>query len=389
MIFRRLLFSLLLLLSSPVAWADDQSTAVRNEVLEQDVLQLKQANKALEQVIKNLIQRIEHLENSTQDQTDAILPRVQQTEKPIDSELKARLEKESAENYKLIQSAFEQRLSKEGGMLLGRYQFIYEPSLSYSHSSYDKILVDGFTIFPVLVVGDIVSERVRRDIVINNHYFRLGLGRDIQVDLVIPLGYEEENSFRGDGTQSSRKTSGLGDVSIGLSYQLIKSQQSWPDTVLALNWKTATGNDPYRLVTADELALGTGFNTLGLSLISMTNSDPIILFGGLSAAYTQSRIKAIGHLKPGASYGLNLGTALALNFDTSLSFNFQYRYTGKTEIDGQKISGSEITTSIFSIGLSRAKGELYAVDIDLGIGLTADTPDFQLTVSFPFEFSFL
>ncbi len=34
------------------------------------------------------------------------------------------------------------------------------------------------------------------------------------------------------------------------------------------------------------------------------------------------------------------------------------------------------------------KGDSYAVDIELGIGLTVDSPDFQLNVSFPFNFTF-
>ena len=58
----------------------------------------------------------------------------------------------------------------------------------------------------------------------------------------------------------------------------------------------------------------------------------------------------------------------------------------ETELDRQEIDGSDLTTSTFAIGLSKAISDMYAVDVDLGIGLTRDTPDFQFTVTVPFEF---
>jgi len=55
-------------------------------------------------------------------------------------------------------------------------------------------------------------------------------------------------------------------------------------------------------------------------------------------------------------------------------------------LSGEKLSGT--TTSTFGIGFSKARGEQFAYDIDLGIGLTRDSPDFQLSISFPFEYAF-
>lgn len=363
--------------------ADETNDSSHNKLIQNDeIIELKQSNQVFQDVIKNLIKRIELLENPAagkiQDtSTNNINPG------DIDPEVKKNLENESQENSKLIKTAFEQRLSREGGMLLAKNMFIYEPSLSYSHSSYEKIVVDGFTVYPVLVVGDIVSEKVRRNVFINNHSFRLGLGHDTQLDLVIPLGYQKEDSIKGDGDFTSKETSGIGDISLGISHQLLKSHITWPDTVIAFNWKTTTGDDPYNEVNTDKLALGTGFNTYGISLTSMANSDPIVLFGGYSLSYTDGMSKGIGYVKPGITNGLNLGMALALNFDTSLSFNLQFTHADKTEINGNRVNGTDITTATFAIGLSKAKGDSYAVDIDLGIGLTSDSPDFQLTVSLP------
>jgi hypothetical protein len=385
----RLLFVLVLLSIGRIGLAEEGDPLDETEVpltpqrdLGEEIQQLQHNNQVYEQVIKNLILRIEQLEISEQ----GTPVEAGQPEKPLDPKTQARLEKESEENTKLIQTAFEQRLSKEGGMLLGKSRITYEPNISYAHSSYDKIVVDGFTVFPVLVVGDIVSEKVTREVITNNHGFRFGLGHDLQLDLSIPIGYETEEITRGDGFHESTRTEGLGDISLGISYQLVKSSTTWPDTVFAFNWKTDTGEDPYRLLSTDAPALGTGFNTYSLSLTSLVNADPAILFGGYSVNYTDSDTKLIGNIKPGISHGITLGMALALNFDTSLSFNFRFQHTNKTKISGQNIPGSDMNTATFGIGLSMAGGDSYAVDVDLGIGLTADSPDFQLTVSFPFNF---
>ena len=141
-------------------------------------------------------------------------------------------------------------------------------------------------------------------------------------------------------------------------------------------------------MSGDELALGSGFDSYSLSFTSVANSDPLVLFGGVTVNYTDGDHKPVGFVEPGMSYGLNLGMVLAVNFDTSLSFSFQLLDTDKTRIDHQLIDGSNMTTGTFAVGLSTAAGGDQPVDVDLAIGLTSDSPDFQLTVSFPIDFEF-
>ena len=199
--------------------------------LQQELERLRQSNQVMEEAMKNLIRRIELLEGhdatAGQDKPDV-------TDEPS-PELAEKLRRESEENYNLIQAAFEQRLNKQGSMLLPSGDFIYELGFSFAHASYDKIVVDGFTVFPVLVVGNIVSEQVRRDIVMNNHSLRAGLPFDLQLDLLVPLGYEHEQTFREDGTYEEDETDGLGDISLALSYQLVNAHNFWPDTLVGIN----------------------------------------------------------------------------------------------------------------------------------------------------------
>lgn len=305
-----------------------------------------------------------------------------------DDAMRELVERQAEQNSRLIQAAFEPRLQREGGLLLGFMQLVYEPGLSFTHSSYDSIVVDGFTVYPVLVVGDIVAEKVRRDIITNSHAFRLGIGAGLQLDLNIPYTQEDQEAFRDDGFYQTRRAGGIGDISLGLSRQLTRSGDFWPDSIVALNWKSTTGEDPYETSEEGEIATGNGFDSYALSWTAMSNADPLVLYGGISTTYSQEDKKPIGEVQPGQSWGLNLGLALALNFDNSLSFNFQFQNTQRTKIDRQRINGSDSTTANFSIGLSSAITSSVAVDVDIGLGLTADSPDFQLTLSLPISFVF-
>lgn len=394
-----LLFALSLVLICPCARAQERSaqpetaSADTCAELRQEIARLKEADRAREEEIKRLIRRLEQLERSAAGELPVadqpVISSGEERQKDPAEDLKARLRRESEENAQLIQEAFEQRLGREGGMLLAPFKLTYEPSLAYAHASYDSIIVDGFTVYPVLVIGDIVAEKVRRDIVTNTHAFRLGLPGNLQFDLVVPLGYERRRSFRDDGTHVAKEAKKLGDISLGLSHQLVSRSRFWPDTLLGLNWKSTSGDDPYRLDNAETPSIGTGFETWGLSLTSVASADPVVLFGGLSASYTPERNKKIGRVRPGQNIGLNLGMALSLNLNTSLSFNYGYSHTLETRVDGRDIPGSDQTASSFGIGLSRARSDFHAMDIDLVIGLTRDATDFQLSVSVPFEYSLL
>ena len=165
------LLSLSLLVIVPDAWTQDDgpgsespSTKIYKE-LQQEIIRLKEADGVRDRVIKNLIRRIEQLERSSAANgggDNQPMTHVDEGEqKELTPELQERMRRESEENYQLIQKAFEQRLEREGGMLLAPFTLTYEPRFSYAHASYDSIVVDGFTIFPVLVIGDIVSEKIR------------------------------------------------------------------------------------------------------------------------------------------------------------------------------------------------------------------------------------
>ncbi|MCW9057162.1 MAG: hypothetical protein OQK47_11125 [Gammaproteobacteria bacterium] len=388
-------YAVLMFIAVPVCYAEDavQPGEVVNVSDTADITvsdsvvvnELEEKNR----LILDLLKRVEVLEAGLQKNTDAttvVEPEVLDDEQKQErTEAARKIEREREENISLMESAFKRTLVDEGGLLLKPWQFNYVPSISYTHSSSDRIIIDGFTIEEILVVGDIVSRQVKRDIEVLSNAFRLGLENDFQIDLQIPIGAERLQTYSSSGDQTNERTSGLGDISLSLSYQLIKSHVSWPDTLVNINWKSTTGEDPYSLSGDEELALGSGFESWGISFTTVSVSDPVVFFSGLSWTKNMSERKEIGHVDMGDNVGLSMGMVFALNLNTSLSFGFQLSAINQTRIDNQKIPGSNLITSLFTVGVSRILSSSLSMDVQIGVGLTQDSPDVQLSFSFPYS----
>ena len=382
------LLALLTLLPGRVALAQQEAEDLRRVVAQQNEL------------IQRLLGRIE--------QVEAQLAELEERLEPPDSEPEtARVVGESAaslaaeardaeeaptpefneedrrEQERLVRAAFQRTLIDRGGMLLPPGTIDFQPSMSYLQSASENIVIDGFTILPVLVVGDIVSERVERSLYQLASTFRFGLPWDSQLEVRLPYSYHSLRSFSADGTETETSTSGLADIDIGFSRQLFHSQSFWPDLLASLRWKTTSGTSPFDIDAETALPTGTGYDSLGLSFTAVKVVDPLVYFASLNYSKNRSSSELIGRFDPGDSLGFSLGMAIALNLNSSLSFSYDQQSTRRTHIDGVAVPGSYLTTGVFTVGTSFAISDSLATDLSLGIGVTEDSPDVQLSVSFP------
>jgi hypothetical protein len=293
--------------------------------------------------------------------------------------------------------ALDQALILRGGLLLPSGTLEVDNTTSYYSASSDHVTVNGFALLPVLVVGDIASERVREDYLLPNFTARLGLPHKFQVDFTIPYGYELIRTVDANNVQTSSSSFGLGDISAGVYRQLTSEHGKIPDMLANVRFKSTTGKDPYNLQSS-AVALGTGFNALQGNLTLSKSSDPVVFFGNLSYTAnlpgnhtvsandpTNPAATMVGHFKPGDAVGFQLGSILALNPEVSMTLGWDQRFTRSTTLNGTDIPASYLVEGALRLGTTYVYAPGRTIDLSFGVGLTPDTPNLQFSVGVPFR----
>ncbi|HTD95757.1 MAG TPA: hypothetical protein VK627_02470, partial [Edaphobacter sp.] len=293
--------------------------------------------------------------------------------------------------------ALDQALIVRGGLLLPPGTLELDNTASYFSASSDHISINGFALLPVLVVGDITSQRVRKDILMPTFTARLGLPHKFQFDFQVPYGYELFRTVDATNVETSSRSFGMGDISAAVSRQIATEHGRWPDMLANVRFKSTTGKDPFNL-SSSQTALGSGFNALQGNLTLAKSSDPVVFFGNLS--YTANlkgdhtipandpenpAATTVGHFNPGDSMGFQMGSILALNPETSMTLGWDQRFTRVSRLNGADIPASYLVEGSLRLGTSYLYAPGRTVDLSFGVGLTPDTPNLQFSVGFPFR----
>jgi hypothetical protein len=295
-------------------------------------------------------------------------------------------------------AALDRALLVRGGLLLPAGMLEVDDAASYFSLSSDHVTVNGFALFPVLVVGDITSERLRRDILINSVTARLGVNKRTQLDFIVPYGFVLNRTVDATGKQTSASQFGLGDIVGGVSYQFMNEHGNVPDLLGSIHFKSTTGVTGYNLQSA-ETSLGTGFNGLTASVTAAKTNDPLVFFGTLDYTYNQpahhtvplsnpsdpSVTSEVAYIRPGDAFGFQLGSVLSLNPETSMTVGWDQRFTTQSKLDGQPLPASYLVEGSLRIGTSYMFAPGRMLDVSMGVGLTPDTPNLQFSVSVPFR----
>ncbi len=281
------------------------------------------------------------------------------------------------------EQSIERTLIEKGGMLLPKGKLQYDTRFSFAHFSSNRINIEGFAILPVLVIGEISTEKVNRDIFVQTAAFKYGILNNFQGDIKVPYRYEFDRFVDTQSKEKTRQASGLGDIEFVLSRQLFWEHKAWPDLLLSLGVKTPTGKSPYNR----DIGLGTGHWGARGALIAAKASDPAVVFGSVSYSWNFARqIDDFGKVQPGYSIGYSLGTAIALSYQTAINFQFEHSVTSKMKKDGIQVNGSFLNSASLKSGFNWAVSEKLSVDFSVSHGLTTDSPDYVVEIGFPFTF---
>lgn len=294
-------------------------------------------------------------------------------------------------------------IADAGGSWAGKRSLIIEPGLQYMHNSSNRIDLTGLTL-PGLVIGLIQVEKVRRDILTPSLSLRFGVSEFFQVNLRVPYLYRSDKFTNrpGDTDLPSRTTyvddHGLGDIEGGILFHLLKETPSRPQVIAGLKAKSRTGRDPYGLATQlatpgthvpAELPTGTGHWALEPYVTILKVVDPAVLFANLGYFYHMERtIDGIGKVDPSDSVNLSFGIGYALNDKLALSTAFEQKIYSRAQVNGNKIAETDPVVATLLLGATYAFSQRTAMNVTLGVGLTEDSPDLQVSINFPIRFSF-
>lgn len=314
----------------------------------------------------------------------------------------AEKERERIERERAIQSV------QRSGVLLPQGKFEVEPSFTYSYSSLNEINVDGFSILPVLVIGNIQSLRIERTTFQSTLTLRYGVLPDLQADVSVPYQYEEDtyvtqsaqNNQQLAPKQTNRSDYGIGDVTFGLSYQLLHEHGWIPDLIVQTTARAPTGKSVFDISSTSELPQGTGVWGVRGGMTAIKTLDPAVVI--LNSGYTYNfdgpnftvqQISESGTnlvstaYRPGGSIDAGISVAVAMNPSFAINLGVLERYTFSTELNGiGTVQGSFLNEAQFRFGFAWALGRNSALNFTGAAGLTEDTPDLTITISCPIKF---
>ncbi|TAH49493.1 MAG: acetate kinase [Betaproteobacteria bacterium] len=310
---------------------------------------------------------------------------------------------------------------EQPGVLTPPGKWIVEPSLQYSYSSSDRIALVGYTVIPAILIGLIDVRNVKSNSFTATLAMRRGITNRFELEARVPYVYRFDNTrgrevFSGQPTDQFFVDStgrGLGDVELIGRYQLNDGGGDSPYYIASLRLKTRTGKDPFEVRTSfeadgartsgvqEELPTGSGFYSLTPGLTVLIPSDPAVFFGGISYQYSIRRSNVTPNvvpttsrasyeeIQPGGVLGFNFGMGLALNDRSSFSIGYDHLSVGKTDatfVNGSKAEGVRVQLGSLLLGYSYKLNSQRTLNLSLGVGVTRDTPDVQLTLRTPLSF---
>jgi hypothetical protein len=227
---------------------------------------------------------------------------------------------------------------------------------------------------PQVAPQDLRSDKVEASIAI-----RAGLPGSFQVEARLPYVWVDQNRATSGVLSESERVSGWGDIELGLTKQLSTARRG--GVLGALVWKSASGDNEF-----GRLSPGSGFPSLQAALTVVAREDPLVFFLSPSYTWVYERERSGIVVDPGDAIGLKAGTLLAASPETSLRTSFELSRVARTRIGGQHVAGSDTMVGILEFGLAKTLTRRTLLDLQFGIGITPDAPDFRIRLAVPIRF---
>ncbi|HEY7006796.1 MAG TPA: hypothetical protein VH392_09995 [Sphingomicrobium sp.] len=304
--------------------------------------------------------------------------------------------------------------------------FSIEPGIIYSHFTNAQLNLNGFLALDAIFLGLISIDQLNADVVTTDVTARYGLKR-LQFDVNVPYLYRRSN-FRSGGAggnasgliERTVSSSGLGDISGGISYRLLAETAARPDVVVDVRAKAPTGRDPFgieltevegsegNLKIPSRLSTGSGVWSATAGISVLKTIDPMVVFGSLNYYHnfkhhfpdlSEALGDQPGEIRLGDSLQYGLGFAFALNDRTSIDTSFTQRFINHTKLRGDPaedaedtdvpwstVVGSEANVASLNLGATFSLSDRLTLLSNLAIGISQDAPDMEFMLRIPYQF---
>lgn len=292
------------------------------------------------------------------------------------------------------------------GVLTRPGHLVFEPTLEYSNTSDNRLVFRGVELIPGFQVGLIEASDVSRNTLVATGSLRYGLAKNLEVEVRVPYLYrsdrltfvQQQNGQIVYGTHL--KVNQLGDIEMAARYQLNRPVGERPIFIASLRVKSDTGKSPYGIPfdtfgIATGLATGSGFWAVQPGMNFLLPSDPAVIYGGISYLWhlpkTFNRVignELLGRVDPGDGINANIGFGFALNqrFSFSLGYQHSYIFPTDTELGGTHQRSRELEVGALTLGMAYRITERQTLNLGVNVGVTADSPDVDITLRMPFNF---
>jgi hypothetical protein len=248
--------------------------------------------------------------------------------------------------------ALEQTLVREGALVLPAFTYELTPEFSWAH-----------------------WDRVQNPFVQNSFSaglgFRMGLPWESQISVGVPYVV---NDLRQDGTSS-----GLGDVGVLFSKELIQESDTIPAVLGSVGWTSPTS----RACCFGPIPWVSGFQG---GLTASKRLDPLVAFASVSYFSSISNVIAGTKENPSDVIGTRLGASLAVTPATSITTGVNLSFLTNPGPGNLPLPNSDSVLSSVDIGFSTILWQQTFLNVTAQFGLTGDVPDLRLIASVPVRF---
>lgn len=298
-------------------------------------------------------------------------------------------------------------------------RFSFEAGVNYSHFDDARINLSGFLALDAIFLGQISVDEQTSDVITTDFTGRFAPTDRLQIDLNVPTIYRssvfQSGGVGGDasGLADARvEEFGLGDISVGASYRLLRETVSRPDVVINTRIKAPTGKDPFGIELVEvegtegnfqvptSLSTGSGAWAASVGASALKTLDPMVVFGNVTYFHNfKNEFDDIdempgdqpGTVDIGNAIQFGAGLAFALNEKSSISTSFSVRFGDEARLrfegeEYQEVVGSGSTVGMLNLGATFAVSNRVSLLANVGVGMTTDAPDMVLSVRVPFRF---